>query len=110
MDQYNVIEQTSVTNVATIKAYIDIMGLMYGAWTGDKDASYQKDGGAMWYLRSGENKYWKLLNRMVGIKGKIADPETSIRNIEKFVPEIDPQKFPQADLYGGSGEVPDEDY
>lgn len=72
--------ETSVSAKASLGS---IKGLATSLWNtigGYDKAYYKKDVGALIYQQEGENKGWKQLAKMFGLKGKFIDPVTSVKN------------------------------
>ena len=49
---------------------------------GDDAVYYKKDVGALNVQQEGEFKFWRHFYQMIGLKGKMIDPVTSIKNFQ----------------------------
>ena len=47
-----------------------------------KRAYYQRDVGALNRQQEGERKIWVMLYKMIGVKGKLIDPNTAVKNYD----------------------------
>jgi hypothetical protein len=83
--QSDLLSPTSIMTGATFDTYFDLIGNIYGGITNSPDSFYKKDtGGALFYQQADDWKGWKQLSRMIGLKGKFADPAKSAENFYHY--------------------------
>lgn len=70
-----------VTTEKTINDLISLYEGVTGLITGDEKMKYSRTTGALKQRQAGEYKFLFTLSKMVGLKGKLIDPETTTREI-----------------------------
>ena len=82
--QLDIFSTSSIINGATVDTYWKVAELTYDAISGDESAYYKKDTGGMFFQQGGSSKVWKQLVKLIGMKGKFADPVTAAKNFQSF--------------------------
>jgi hypothetical protein len=81
-DMINITSQTSIASGPSIGALSKILTNIVFAIGGDDSVYYKQDTGALNVQQEEEWKGWREIYKMFGMKGKMIDPTTSIRNFQ----------------------------